>query len=198
MTAKDLTTPPAGLQAPTKGLLSWLGRNPGFRAQIKAPPNQTVAYCGDFSGQAAFLRLLRLQLQDPRTNDFVTLNNVMKRLAVPQDLFKAVGLVTPPGVRTLADLVGHLTGEAGPAKVPWQPDGFVIWRALSGILMQQATGRVRLLIGDAPAPGEKVFYKTEMFVLDRNPHIDPWSRGAVQALRAQITAKSIPGRVEML
>jgi hypothetical protein len=193
------STPPAGLQEPTKKFLSYLQKHPELRARIKAPFGQTVAYAGAFPDGASWERLLRRQLSDPRSNDFLMLPDVLRAIPCPPDLYKHVGLVTPPSVRSFLDYVNFLTGESGnKAQVPWNPDGFIIWRALSGILISQAQGRVRLMIGDTPKPEGKVFFKTEIFVLDRNPNIDTFSQQAVQALRAQLKSGAVKGTIELM
>jgi hypothetical protein len=193
--------PPAGLKDPTKRFLNYLQKHPELRAKIRAPAGQTVAYAGDFASEPAFVRLLRLQISAPNSNDFCMLPDVLKRIPAPADLFAAVGLVTPPTVKSMLDYVSFLTGDGdyrGRAQVPWREDGFIIWRALSGIFVSQASGRVRLLVGDAPDPSKKVFFKTEIFVLERNPNIDPFSKTAIQTLRAQMKAGTIPGQIELV
>jgi len=192
-------TPPSRLAEPTKNFLAYLQKHPDLRQRIRAAPNRSVAYVGDFRDGAAWMRLLRRQLSDPRANDFQMLPDVLKSIVCPPDLYPAIGLVTPPTVRTLLDYVQFLTGEGPyPRQVPWNEDGFIIWRALSGIFMSNAIGRLRLMIGDAPAPGTKVFFKTEVFVLERNPNIDLFARDAVLQLRAQMKAGVLKGTVELM
>jgi hypothetical protein len=153
------------------------------------------------SNEPAWQRLLRLQISDPRINNFYMLPNVLNRINVPPDLYSHIGLVTAPTVRTMLDYVNFLSGEGGyPKQVPWEPDGFTIWRALSGIFMSNATGRVRLLVADAQKPERerKVFFKTEMFVLARNPNIDPFSKAAVDQIRTGIKTGRLFGTVAMI
>lgn len=187
------------LAAPTKALLHYLQQHPALRGQIAAGPGQTVAYAGSIGGDPAWLRLLRHQLGDPHANDFQMLPDVLKLIPCPPDLYKAVGLVTPPRVLTLLDYLQFITGD-GPGYARQVPagDAFVLWRAFSGIFMSNAKGRVRLLVGTVPNPQEKVFFVTEIFVLDRNPEIDMFAKGAVQQVRAQLRAGVIPGTIERL
>lgn len=185
----------------TRAFLGYLQKNPTLRNRIRAAPDCSVAYAGSFPDGAAWERLLRRQLSDPGTNDFQMLPDVLRLIPCPADLYTAVGVVTPPQVRTLLDYVNFLTGERPNPPyegVPWNDDGFIIWRALSGIFMSNAIGRVRLMIGDAPNPGSKVFYRTEIFVLDRNPNIDVFALGAVHQLRTQLKAGVLKGTVELM
>lgn len=194
-------TPRRTLDPRTKAFLAYLQKNPALRGRIRAAPNRSVAYAGQFPDGAAWERLLRRQLTDPGTNDFQMLPDVLRAIPCPADLYTAIGVVTPPGVRTLLDYVNFLTGERPNPPyqgVPWNDDGFIIWRALSGIFMSNAVGRVRLMIGDAPRPETKVFYRTEVFVLDRNPNIDVFATGAVQQLRSQMSTGIVKGTVELM
>ncbi len=191
--------PPAGLKDPTRHFLNYLQKHPDLRARIRAPMGQTVAYAGTVATEPVWQRLLRMQISAPGPNDFCMLPDILKRIMVPNDMFAAVGLITAPSVRTMLDFVNFLTGEGGlPKQVPWDPDGFIIWRALSGIFMSNAAGRVRLLVADVPNRDGKVFFKTEMFVLSRNPNIDPFSKGALDLLRKQISAGSPLGQIELV
>lgn len=187
------------LAAPTKAFLNYLQKHPELRQRIRALPNRSVAYAGNFPDGAAWIRLLRMQLSDPRANDFQMLPDVLRLIPCPPDLYKTIGLVTPPGVRTLLDYVQFLTGDGPyPAQVPWNDDGFIAWRALSGIFMSNATGRLRLMVGETSAPQTKVFFKTEIFVLDRNPNIDVFAQGAVDTLRGQLQAGTLNGAIELM
>jgi hypothetical protein len=60
--------------------------------------------------------------------------------------------------------------------VPWKPDGFTLWKALSGIFAANATGSVSFQIGSGVSATEKVFAATEIGVLARNPGIDAITR----------------------
>ena len=191
--------PRRGSATPAKAFLAYLGKHLELRNRIRAFPNRSVAYVGDFSDGASWVRLLRRQWTDPRVNDYQMLPDVLNSIPCPRELYAAVGLVTPPGVRTLLHYVQFLTGDGPyPAQVPWPQGGFIIWRALSGIFMSNATGRLRLMIGDAPAPGTKVFFRTEVFVLDRNPNIDLFSKQAVHEIRTQMKSGALKGTVELM
>jgi hypothetical protein len=187
------------LAAPTKAFLAFLQKHPELRDRIRAMANCTVAYAGSFTDGAAWERLLRRQLSNPHANDFQMLPDVLKAIPCPHDLYAAVGLITPPQVRNMLDYLQFLTGDGPyPKQVPWDDDGFILWRAMSGIFMSNAVGRVRLMVGDAAAPQKKVFFKTEVFVLERNPNIDLFARDAVQQIRSQMKSGMLRGTVELM
>jgi hypothetical protein len=64
--------------------------------------------------------------------------------------------------------------------------------------MSNATGRVRLMIGDERVPQERVFFKTEVFVLERNPNIDLFAKQAVHQIRIQMKSGALKGTVELM
>jgi len=62
------------------------------------------------------------------------------------------------------------------SQAPWKENGFLVWRALSGIFASNAKGRVSFAIGSGVTKDEKVFAATELPVLLRNPRIDAVTR----------------------
>ena len=62
--------------------------------------------------------------------------------------------------------------QALDSQSPWQENGFIVWRALSGIFAANAVGAVSFLIGSGVTKNEKVFAATEIAVLARNPNVD--------------------------
>ncbi len=196
-----VSVPPVGLRNPARGFQRYLRTHPEFRDQIHAPKDETVAYVGSYLSQPAWHHLLHLQLSDPKTNNFYMLSDILRRIAVPNDMFAEVGLVTGPAIETMLDYVNFITGDGGrtpQVEVPWDPDGFVIWRTLSGISMSNATGRVRLLAADVPNRDAKIFFRTEVFVLSRNPGIDEFSKAALDTLRGQIRSGAVVGQIELI
>lgn len=57
-------------------------------------------------------------------------------------------------------------------EVPKNPDGLMIWKALSGIFAANAYGAVSFWIGSG-VDESKVFVMTEIKLLLRNPNVDP-------------------------
>jgi hypothetical protein len=150
----------ASLQAPTRQFLNYLQSHPEVRAQIRAPEHATLLYAGK------------------------ALRNAWQELAALKDQGVLGGLQTLPDV--LAQIPAPGTGHASLLAytqavcdaVPWEDDGFIVWRALPGIFASQAKGRVSFHIG-AGISSEKddvaqrrVFAMTELHVLARNPHLD--------------------------
>lgn len=62
------------------------------------------------------------------------------------------------------------------ALVPWKDNGFIAWRALSGIFAANAVGAVSFNIGSGITTEDKVFAATEVPVLARNPNVDPMTK----------------------
>lgn len=62
------------------------------------------------------------------------------------------------------------------SKVPAKPDGFMLWRVVSGIFASQAEGAVSFQIGAGLSAEGKVFAATELGVLSRNPKVNETTR----------------------
>lgn len=141
------------LQPATRALLAILQAQPSLRWQIRAGPDCTLLYSGGFF-RPAWQEIADLRRDDPELAAKETLPEVLARLPVPG--------TTYPSLLAFVQDVEH----------PWQPDGFVVWRALSGIFASNAVGRVSFQIGSGITPESKIFAATEIPVLLRNPRID--------------------------
>ena len=144
------------LQPITVAFMKFLRANPSVKSQIRAGMDKTLLYSGSFGSsmwaQIDTQRRFRGELLDKRT-----LPDVLKRIAVPGT-----------GHASLHAYVLDVEG-----KVPWHPDGFVMWRALSGLFAANAQGKVSFMIGSGIERDTKVFAATEVGVLMRNPNVDP-------------------------
>lgn len=159
-----MTRPAGRLHEQTKQFLSYLRRTPLARARICAPKDGTLLYSG---------KMMR---------------NAWEEIAQLRERGELPGLYTLPDV--LANIPVPETGdpsllrytEATCKTVPWEDDGFIIWRALSGIFASQACGRVSFYIGSGISSDKhdvvhrKVFAVTELHVLARNPRVDTLTR----------------------
>lgn len=143
------------LLPPTKELLSFLQKNPAIRSRIAAPPNATLLYAGKF-----FRPVWQELEQLKRTN-----RDVASKKLLPDVL---AAIQTPgqahPNLLAWAKALDGL--------FPWKENGFIVWRALSGIFAANATGTVSFCIGSDVARSEKVFAATELSVVARNPNVD--------------------------
>jgi hypothetical protein len=104
--------------------------------------------------------ILDLKRTNPELRDKQTLTDVLSRIVVPGEPFSNLLLYVQDAER----------------RVPWQPDGFAIWKALSGIFSANAVGAVSFQIASGVKADEKVFAATEAYVLARNPNIDATTR----------------------
>jgi hypothetical protein len=151
------------LQPQTVSFLSYLRQNKPIRDRISAPPHRTMLYAGHFT-KAAWQ-----ELDDYRSNtpigQFVTLPDALVRI---------------PGEGKDLNLLS--TVQLLEKQVPWQPDGFTIWRALSGIFAANAIGHVYLYVGSGVDTKTKVFAATEIRVLAKNQKLHPVMKRAVQHL----------------
>lgn len=143
------------LLQPTKDLLVFLRKNPTVRSQIAAPPNATLLYAGNF------FRPIWLELEQlKRTN-----REVASKRMLPDVL---AGIRTPgqPHATLLA------WAKSLDSLAPWRENGYVAWRALSGIYASNAVGTVSFYVGSGITKPDKVFAATEVSVLLRNPNMD--------------------------
>lgn len=143
------------LLQPTKDLLSFLQRNPAVRSRIAAPRNATLLYAGNFF-RPIWQEIEQLKTSSPQFAQKQMLPEVLGRLQTP-------GSVNP----TLL-----AWAKALDSLQPWRENGFVAWRALSGIFAANAVGTVSFCIGSGITRNDKVFAATELPVLLRNPNID--------------------------
>jgi hypothetical protein len=140
------------LQPGTRALLAILHAQPALRWQIRAAPDRTLLYSGTFF-QPAWQEIADLKRANLVLSSLETLPDVLARLPVPG--------TTYPSLLAFVQDVEH----------PWQPDGYVVWRALSGIFASNAVGKVSFQIGSG-VEATKIFAATELNVLLRNPHVD--------------------------
>lgn len=140
------------LQPGTRALLSILHAQPALRWEIRAAPDRTLLYSGSFF-KPAWKEIADLKRANPTLASKETLPDVLARLPVP-------GTTYPSLLAFVEDV-----------EQPWQPDGYVVWRALSGIFASNAVGKVSFQIGSG-VEASKVFAAAEVGVLLRNPNVD--------------------------
>lgn len=151
------------LLAETRELLSFLRRNPAVRDQIAAGPDATILYSGRVI-KPAWREIEDLKLRYPYLRNRRTLPEVLR----------SITLVGQP----FADLLAW--AQSLDALTPWNENGFIGWRALSGIFASHAVGSVTFVVGSGITAADKVFAATEVAVLLRNPHIDSTTRDLLE------------------
>jgi hypothetical protein len=144
------------LLQPTKDLLRYLQQNPAVRAQIRAAPGRTLLYAGTFF-RPIWQELLWLKQRDPQLAQKEVLPEVLARVRV----------AGTPHASLLA------WAQVLDAQQPWAENGFIAWRALSGIFAANAVGAVSFSVGSPVTAANKVFAATEVSVLARNRNVDP-------------------------
>jgi len=173
------------MQQPTKEFLGFLSKNPGLRKQIAAPHDKTLVYAGKFFLRDSWKELEHMQARDRDKHDFVLVPTILKGMHPPQG--------TVIGTQSMYEHLLMLDNL-----VPWQANGFIAWRAVSGIYASNASGKVRFYVGSgirrATGPlGEapKVLAATEVWVLIRNRNIDEASRDMVEYLARCVCTKQV-------
>lgn len=146
-------------QLPTRTFLAYLQKNPALRSLIKAATNQTLLYAGSFI-KPMWKDIEDFKRQNPQYSQKEILPDVLARISAPGT----------PYVNLLAYV------QDVERSVPWKPDGFTMWRALSGIFASNAVGAVSFQIGSGVTASDKVFAATEVGVLMRNPRVDPTTK----------------------
>jgi len=144
-----------GFQPATRHFLSYLQKHPEVRHQIRAGPDRTLLYAGSFF--------------KPMWREIADYKHAHPELAQKQMLPDVLSHILVPGTGYLSLLAYVQDLER---QVPWQPDGFTVWRALSGVFASNAIGAVSFQIGSGVEAAKKVFAATEASVLARNPHVD--------------------------
>lgn len=76
-------------------------------------------------------------------------------------------------------------------QVPWKPDSFTLWRALSGIFASNAAGAVSFQIGSGITAADKVFAATELSVLMRNPNVDAATKDLLSYFERCVQSKQV-------
>jgi len=147
------------LLQPTKDLLRYLRNNPGVRSRIAAAPNRTLLYAGSYFR--------------PIWREVEQLRLINREIATKDLLPDVLGRIFTPG-QPYPTLL--LWAKSLDSLVPWEHNGFVAWRALSGIFASNAIGTVSFCVGSGVAKADKVFAATELPVLLRNPNIDSLTR----------------------
>jgi|SRR5579863_385151 len=142
------------LQPPTKAFLSFLQKNPAIRDQIRAASGNTLLYAGAFF-KPVWKEIADLKQSDPQVAAKETLPDVLARINSPNKSFVSL-------LAYVQDLE---------RRVPWRPDGFTLWRALSGIFAANAVGAVSFSVASGVTK-DKVFAATELGILTRNPNVD--------------------------
>ncbi|MEO7987589.1 MAG: hypothetical protein ABI766_13745, partial [Gemmatimonadales bacterium] len=109
------------LQPGTRALLSILHAQPSLRWQIRAARDRTHLYA------ASLFR--------PAWNEIADLKRTNSELAEKDTLVDVLDRLQIPGT-TYSSLLAFVQD----VEQPWQPDGFTVWRALSGIFASNAEG----------------------------------------------------------
>ncbi|MCW3473571.1 hypothetical protein [Limobrevibacterium gyesilva] len=158
----------------TRDFLIFLRQNSLLRRRIAAPPDKTLIYAGTLF-KPAWKELAEIRARNPGDNNFELLPDVLNRLPPP-----------PGAAGTLKTYVEVLTDER---RMPWKDNGFVIWRALSGIYASNAIGKVYVYVGSG-ITRQKVLATTEINVLARNPNIDPVSLEVIRYIQDCVRTKN--------
>ena len=143
------------LQRPVKELLSFLQQNPGIRMRIAAPANCTLLYAGEFF-RPVWKELEHLRALHPELATKRLLPDVLAQIATPGQ--------AAPNLLAWSESLDSL--------IPWSANGFVAWRALSGIYASNALGAVSFCVGSGISKASKVFAATEVPVLLRNTRVN--------------------------
>ena len=147
----------------TRELLAFLGKHPILRAQIAAGRDSTILYAGRLI-QPAWMEIAEMKKSMPQLATKRTLPEVLETIGTPGCPF--------PNLLEWAKSLDALQ--------PWEHNGFIGWRALSGIFASNARGSVSFVIGSGITRAEKVFAATEVAVLLRNPHVDEITRDLLE------------------
>jgi hypothetical protein len=147
----------------TRAFLNFLQRNPDVRASVRAAPHKTLVYAGGFF-KPIWRELADLKQSNPQIAEKDLLPDVCARVPLP---------ASHPFLNLL-EWVQHLDNL-----VPWKENGFIAWRALSGIYAANAVGAVSFYVGSWNPAEAKVFGSTELPVLARNPNVDANTKNLV-------------------
>lgn len=159
----------------TKQLLNFLQKNPALRSRIAAPRDATLLYAGNFF-RPVWMEIEALK----RTNQAIA----SKRL-----LPDVLAAIQTPG-QVHPNLLAW--AKALDALVPWKDNGFIVWRALSGIFAANALGSVSFCIGSGITKENKVFAATELQVMARNPNVDPITKDILAYYQRCLSAATAP------
>jgi hypothetical protein len=159
-------------QPATKTFLSFLQQHPEIRRQIRAAPGRTLLYAGSFF--------------KPMWKEIADYKRAHPEVAEKQMLPDVLARIPVLGSRHV-NLLAYVQDLE--RQVPWQPDGFTVWRALSGIFASNAVGAVSFQIGSGVESGRKVFAATEASVLVRNPNVDATTKDLLSYFQRCIQSK---------
>jgi hypothetical protein len=162
------------VQPRVKAFLAFLQKNPSVRQQIRAAPHRTLLYAGHFI-RPMWQDIADMKRSSPQAADKETLPDVLARITLQDQPF--------PSLLAWAKDLDQLE--------PWSENGFIAWRALSGIFASNATGAVSFQVGSG-VDRSKVFTVTELAVLSRNPRVDAMTRDMLAYFERCIRSKE-PG-----
>lgn len=153
------------LHSDIKELLKFLQKNPVIRNKISAKPNKTLLYAGNTFGAPVWMRIK----EDHRNYGLSYGKTILP------DALENIYLTGKP-YKNLLEWANKLDEIK-----PWDKNGYIIWRALSGIFASNAIGAVSFMIWGGVLKSElKVFATTEVSVLNRNPLIDNVTKDILQ------------------
>ena len=171
-------------------VFGFLQKHPAVRTRLVAPPDKTVVYSGGAqttSGFHAGWRLLaHAKAKEPQRFDYVTVEERLRQFHVVElgeSLFEHANRVSD-----------SLKGRG------LEDQALILWRALSGIYVQGARGKVRVLILPGAAIGSSVFALTEVSVLLRSDvlqqiQIDP---ALLREFRVSVKAGNRPAPIVVM
>ena len=166
-----------GLSKEVTEFFDYLLDNREIVLRIRADPGKTLVYSGSFPRNGMWIRngsqrtlhgeemggvwqhVLFQKKLNPHWRDKQILPEALVKIPVP----------TRGG--TLHDWVKELDKLK-----PWKDNGFLVWRALSGIFCANATGSVSFYIGSEISKDDKVFAAIEIDMLLDNPNVDATSK----------------------
>lgn len=147
----------------TRALLMFLNKNPQIRVQISAKSNSTILYAG--------------HLIKPAWKEIEDWKRTLPQLATKKTLPEVLGTITINN-QSFHNLLQWI--QSLDSLQPWKDNGFIAWRAVSGIFASNAKGSVSFVIGSGITRAEKVFAATEISVIIRNPNVDDTTRDLLE------------------
>jgi hypothetical protein len=166
------------LQPGTRALLSILHAHPSLRWQIRGVPNATLLFTASFF-RPVWREIADLKRTNPAVKSKDTLLDVLGRLPVPGTSYSSL--------LAFVQDVDH----------PWQPDGFTVWRALSGILASNADGKVFYQIGAGIEPS-KIYAAAELSGVLRDPNVDAVTKDLLAYLQRCVQSRQPGVNLEFL
>ncbi len=144
-------------------MLKFLSQNPAVRARIAALPDATILYAGQMI-RPAWKEIDEMRLTMPQLRTKKTLPEILKSIPLVGQPFPTL----------------HAWAESLDSIAPWEHNGFIGWRALSGIFASNARGAVSFVVGSGVVKATKVFAATEVSVMMRNPNVDEQTRDLLE------------------